>query len=79
MRVEQCEPLAGGEVLGNEIEKESAFAGAGLADDVKMPAPLLRDEHDKFARGRAGTNAKLLGQGIHGRKGAGVPCAPQLR
>ena len=58
VRIEQREPLAGNEVLANEIEKKGALAGAGLSDDVEMPAALLGIEHDGFARGM-GADAKL--------------------
>ena len=59
MRIEESQALAGDEVLPDQIEQEGALAGAGLADDVKMPAALLRIEHDQFAR-RAGTDCELL-------------------
>jgi len=50
MRIEQRQALAGDEVLPDQIEEEGAFAGAGLADDVKMATAFLRIEHDQFAR-----------------------------
>ena len=59
MRIEESQALAGDKVLSDQIEQEGAFAGAGLADDVKMTAAFLRIEHDQFAR-RAGTDCKLL-------------------
>ena len=57
MRIEESQTFAGDEVLPTQIE--SAFAGTGLADDVKMAAAFLRIEHDQFAR-RAGTDCELL-------------------
>ena len=72
-----CEPLPGREVLPNQIEEKGALAGAGLPDDVEMPAPLLGIEHDGLARD-AGADADLLTWCFHGRNGAGVPCAPQV-
>ena len=50
MRVEECDALAGGEVLLDEVEEERALAGAGLADDVEMAAALVGVEHDGLAR-----------------------------
>ena len=50
VRIEQREPFAGGEVLRDEIEEQRDLAGAGLADDVEVPAPLLGIEHDELAR-----------------------------
>jgi hypothetical protein len=78
VRIEKREAFAGHEVLADEIEKRGAFAGAGLADDIEVPAASLGIEHDGFARD-PGTDAKLLMMWqCHGRKGAGVPCAPQF-
>jgi len=77
VRVQQGDAFPGNEVLPDEIEKESALSGAGLPDDVEMAAALLRVEHDSAAR-MMGADAKLLTWCCHGRKGAGVPCAPQL-
>src|SRR5947209_5437073 len=42
-----------------------------------MPAALVRVEHDRDTR-RIGSNVELLAFFSHSRKGAGVPCAPQL-
>jgi hypothetical protein len=42
-----------------------------------VPAPLLLVEHDIVTQ-RVGANANLLAWYCHSRKGAGVPCAPQL-
>jgi hypothetical protein len=53
VRVEKCEPLAGGEVLRDQIEKQRRRAGADLADDVEVSAALLGIEHLETARGRA--------------------------
>src|SRR6202051_3207105 len=50
VRVEQRPALAGSQVLFDEVEEERALAGAGLADDVEMPAALLGSEHDGPAR-----------------------------
>ena len=63
-------------VLADEVQQQSAFAGTGLANDVKVPAPLLEIEHDRLAR-NPGTDTELLAWCCHSRKGAGVPCAPQ--
>jgi hypothetical protein len=41
VRIKQSKPLAGCEVLTNEIEEKGAFAGGGLPDNVAMAAPLL--------------------------------------
>ena len=41
------------------LSKQRALAGAGLADDVEMPAAFLGIEHDGLARD-AGADAKLL-------------------
>ena len=60
VRIEQRQALAGCKVLANEIEQQRALAGAGLADDVEMPAALLRIEHDNAAR-VMGADAKLVG------------------
>ena len=59
VRIEQRQALAGGEVLRNQVQEQRRFAGAGLADDVEVPAALLGVEHDEIAR-HAGTEAKLL-------------------
>jgi len=77
MRIEQSKPLFGHEVLGNETEEKGGLAGSGLPDDVEVAAPFLLVEHDITAQ-RKGANAELLAWCIHGRNGAGVPCAPQL-
>src|SRR5665213_1264624 len=50
---------AGGEVLRDEVEEQRGLAGAGLADDVKMPAPFVGIEHLEIAR-HAGTENELL-------------------
>jgi hypothetical protein len=42
-----------------------------------MAAALLGVENDRLAR-NAGTDADMLTRCVHGRNGAGVPCAPQL-
>src|SRR5438067_855883 len=77
MRVEQRETLACREVLRDQIQEQRRFTGAGLADDVEVPAPRLRGEHDGMAR-NAGTETKLLWLQCHGRNGAGVPCASRF-
>ena len=59
MRVEQCEPGAGREVLRDQVQQQRRFAGAGLADDVEMPAPLVGSEHNRITR-YAGAEKKLL-------------------
>jgi len=59
VRVEQCQALTGQEVLPDQVEKQSALAGAGLSDDVEVPAALLGIEHDGLVRD-AGADAKLL-------------------
>ena len=41
VRVEQCESGAGSEVLHDQVQQQCRFAGAGLADEVEMPPPLL--------------------------------------
>src|SRR5262249_889782 len=53
------------------------FSRPGLADNIEVAAALLGAKHDKFTRNQ-GTEAKLLVGHSHGRKGAGVPCAPRL-
>jgi hypothetical protein len=40
-RIEEGKPFTRGQVLGNEIEKERALAGAGLPDDVEVAAAFL--------------------------------------
>jgi hypothetical protein len=77
VRIEQCEALAGKKVLPDQVEKQGAFSGAGLPDDVEMSAAFLGIEHGGLAR-YAGADAKLLCGQCHGRKGAGVPCASQV-
>ncbi len=77
VRIEQCETFPGGEVLPNEVEQQSALTGAGLSDDVEVPAALLGIERDIAAQ-RVGTDADGLIECSHSQKGAGVPCAPQL-
>ncbi len=59
VRVKQREPLAGNQVLADEIGEERALAGAGLADDVGVPAAFVWFEHDGFAR-HSGANAERL-------------------
>ena len=59
VRIEQCEALAGHEVLADQVEKKGALAGAGLPDDVEVSAALLGIEHDGLARD-ARADAKLL-------------------
>ena len=58
------------------LSKSGALAGAGLADEIEVPAAFLGIEHDGLARD-AGADAELLMWCCHGRNGAGVPCAPQ--
>jgi len=77
VRVEERQPIAGQEVLPDQVEEQGAFTGAGLADQIQMPAPLVGIEHYGFARD-AGTDAERLCWQFHGRKGAGVPCASLL-
>ncbi len=77
MRIEESKSLPGGEVLPDQVEEKGALAGSGLPDDVEVPAPFLLVEHDIIAQ-RMGANAELLAWCIHGRKGAGVPCASQV-
>jgi hypothetical protein len=77
MRIEQRDALPSLEILPDEVEKDGALAGAGLADDVKMAAAFVEVEHDMLAR-NAGAEANLLRWCVHGQNGAGVPCAPQL-
>ena len=48
VRIEESKSLAGGQVLRNQIEQQSAFAGAGLTDDVEVPTPLFRVEHHEI-------------------------------
>jgi hypothetical protein len=74
--VKKRETFAGHEVLPDEIEQQGTFAGAGLSDDVEVPAAFFGIEHDGLARD-AGTDAELLMLQCHGQKGAGVPCAPR--
>jgi hypothetical protein len=59
VRVEQCQALAGHEVLPDQVEEQSALAGAGLPDHVEVSATLFGIEHDGLARD-AGADAKLL-------------------
>lgn len=77
MRIKESKPLPGREVLANEVQEKGALAGSGLPNDVEVPPSLLLVEHDIIAQ-RMGTDAELLAWCIHGRKGAGVPCAPQF-
>ena len=44
----------------DQIEEKRALAGAGLADDVEVPAPFLRVEHDIIAQ-RMGADAEAVG------------------
>jgi hypothetical protein len=76
--IENRNTFVGNHVLADEVEKHGALAGSGLADHVEMPAALLRIEHDRHARRCVGADAKLMIVHIHGRKGAGVPCTPQV-
>jgi hypothetical protein len=59
MRIEQRKALSGREVLTNEIEEKGTLAGAGLPDDVEMPAPFLVIEHDSIPQ-CMGADAKHL-------------------
>ena len=59
VRVEQSEPGTASEVLCDQVQQQRRFAGAGLANNVEMPPPLFRGEHDQIARD-AGTEKKLL-------------------
>ena len=77
MRIEQSEACTVPKVLLDQIEQQRAFAGAGLADDVEVPAALVGFEHRQLARG-AGADAKRMFVVNHGQKRAGVPCAPQF-
>ena len=77
MGIEQRDAGAGGEVLANEVEQQGTLAGAGLPDDVEVPAALVVAEHDKVARCE-GANTQLMALVCHSRNGAGVPCAPQV-
>lgn len=36
MRIEQVKALAGNQVLPDQVEKQRAFPGAGLADEIEM-------------------------------------------
>ena len=79
VRVEQGQAFAGSKVLVDEIEQQRALAGAGLADDVEMPAAFLRSKQHIAALGGMGAESqRLLALYGHSRNGAGVPCAPQL-
>jgi hypothetical protein len=44
--------------LPDEVEKESALAGAGLPDDIKVASAVLGVEHDTLAR-NAGADGDL--------------------
>lgn len=59
VRIEQRQSLAGNKVLADEVEQERALAGAGLTDDVEVPAAFLRVEHDGAAR-MMGADANLV-------------------
>ena len=77
VRIEERDALAVRQILFDKVEEEGALAGAGLSDDVKVSAALLRIEHDKLAR-HAGADANLLARCSHSRRRAGVPCASQF-
>ena len=50
VRIEQRNTFAGREVLGDEVKEQRALAGAGLADDVEVPAAIVGTEHDWIAQ-----------------------------
>jgi hypothetical protein len=45
--------------LRDQIQQQGGFAGAGLADDVEVAAPLVGREHGELARD-AGANGKIV-------------------
>lgn len=59
VRIQEGDAGAGREVLADEIEQEGTLAGAGLADDVQVPAALFRVERDEAAR-MMGADAEAL-------------------
>ena len=44
VRIEQRDAATGGEVLGNQIEEQGRFAGAGLPDDIEVARSRGRGE-----------------------------------
>jgi hypothetical protein len=78
VRVEQGQPLAGSEILCDQVQQQRRFAGASLADDLQMPAPLVGSEHHEIARDAGAEKQLLWWCSFHGRNGAGVPCASRL-
>ena len=77
MRIEQRQAFAVGQVLGDEVEQQRRLAGAGLADDVQMPASFFRCNRNPPAIGGDAELERGVFRIRHGRKGAGVPCAPR--
>ena len=69
--------LPGRKVLLDEIQEKRALAGAGLTNDVEVPAALLGVEGDIAAQ-RVSADAELLMYCSHSQNGAGVPCTPQV-
>ena len=57
--IKQRQPLAGNEVLVDQVEQDGTLAGAGLADDVEVAAAFVGPEHNRIAQ-EVGANAKLL-------------------
>lgn len=74
--VEQGDARASRKILAQQVEQQCALAGAGLTDEVKMPAALVGRERDKLARDASAEGEPMWGR-IHSRKRAGVPCASQ--
>ena len=77
MWVEQGDARASRKVLAQQVEQQCALAGAGLTDEVKMPAALVGRERDKLARDAGAEGEPTVVERIHSRKRAGVPCASQ--
>ena len=59
VRIEQCETFPGGEVLLDQVEKESALTGAGLPDYIEVSSALVVVEQHIAAQ-RVGADAELL-------------------
>ena len=47
MRVEQRKAMAGREIGQHQVVEQGRLAGAGLADDVEMPAQVAAREDDR--------------------------------
>jgi hypothetical protein len=78
VRIEQCETFPGGEVLSDQVEKESALTGAGLPNHIEVSSALVVIEQH-IARPTCGRRCRAADlMQSYSQNGAGVPCAPQV-